>query len=215
MRSLDGTVRRAVGLAAKASLAGLLLAATVACDPTTVAPSAGPGTSSAGVAPGGVVPGGTALPAATGTQRPARPLPPHTATAAAPVTSTSTATATSAGAATVPVLGASWAPHQQGYGQARPATVFNGGDPTGLVEHLTWSSWGGSSATGTGTAEYVGPGQSVATGTPEKAEVVAFDLGTCSGRTAYRAVEWYFPDHGQHFAAARYLDACTGTDHGM
>jgi hypothetical protein len=83
------------------------------------------------------------------------------------------------------------------------------------VEHLAWSSWGGPSATGTGTAEYVGPGQSVATGIPAQADIVAFDLGTCNGHTAYRAIEWYFPAHGQHFDATRYLDVCTGEDHGM
>jgi hypothetical protein len=117
--------------------------------------------------------------------------------------------------ATPPVLGVPWAQNQQGYGHVRPGTIFNGGDPTGLVQYVTWSSWGGASAVGTGTAEYVGPGQSVAAGTPARAEVVAFRLGFCDGRKAYRAIEWYFPGHGQHFDPTRYIDACSGENHGM
>jgi hypothetical protein len=114
-----------------------------------------------------------------------------------------------------PVLGTTWASGVQGYGHARPSGLNGGGDPTGIVTNLTWSSWGGASAKGTGLAEYVAPDQSVAQGTEEKATVVAFDLGTCNGKKAYRAVEWYFPGRGQHFDPNRYFDACTGQDHGM
>jgi hypothetical protein len=67
----------------------------------------------------------------------------------------------------VPVLGqpaGDFGVDSRGFGEVRPATVFNGGDPTGLVTGITWSSWGGSTATGTGTSDYVGPGQYVATG---------------------------------------------------
>jgi hypothetical protein len=115
--------------------------------------------------------------------------------------------------AAVPVLGqpAGDFVHGQGFGEAQPATVFNGGDPTGLVQGITWSSWGGSTATGTGTSDYVGPHQIVATGTQEKVTIVAFDLGTCSGKLMYRAVEWYFPQHGQNFNPGQYEDICTGT----
>jgi glutamate mutase epsilon subunit len=115
--------------------------------------------------------------------------------------------------AAVPVLGqpAGDFVHGQGFGEVQPATVFNGGDPTGLVQGITWSSWGGSTATGTGTSDYVGPRQIVATGTQEKVTIVAFDLGTCSGKLMYRAVEWYFPQHGQSFNPGQYEDICTGT----
>ena len=109
------------------------------------------------------------------------------------------------------ILAGPWASHQQGYGHARPATVFNGGDPTGLVRHIRWSSWGGARAIGTGTSDYVGPNQSVAMGTQESARIVAFHLGSCHGHRAYDAVEWYFPQHGQHFNAGTYINACTGT----
>jgi hypothetical protein len=112
--------------------------------------------------------------------------------------------------APLPTLGLLWSSNQKGYGQARPSTVFNGGDPTGLVTGISWSSWGGATAIGTGTAEWVGPNQYVATGTEETATIVAFDLGTCGGRPAYQAVEWYFPQHGQKFDPASYIQDCTG-----
>jgi len=101
--------------------------------------------------------------------------------------------------------------HGQGFGQVKPSEIFNGGDPTGLVTHIAWSSWGGSQATATGTAEYVGPNQSVAQGTEESATVVAFDLGTCDGKYMYQAVEWYFPQHNQAFSASTYENVCTGS----
>jgi len=115
--------------------------------------------------------------------------------------------------AAVPTLGrpAGLFAHGAGFGQVRPPKIFNGGDPTGLVSHITWTSWGGARASGTGMSDYVGPGQSVATGSQERVTVVAFDRGTCHGRPAYRAVEWYFPSHGQRFNPHRYENICTGT----
>ena len=94
----------------------------------------------------------------------------------------------------------------QGFGQVKPAKIFNGGDPTGLVTHVVWSSWGGTQATATGTAEYVGPNQSNYQGTEESATVVAFDLGSCGGKYMYQAVEWYFPQHKQAFNPNTYED---------
>lgn len=116
--------------------------------------------------------------------------------------------------ATVPVLGRPaglFGYNGRGFGKVRPATVFNGGDPTGLVMHITWSSWGGSTAAGTGTSDWVGPNQSVATGTQETVTIVAFNLGTCGGKLMYRAVEWYFPQHGQKFDPSQYEDICHGS----
>jgi hypothetical protein len=101
--------------------------------------------------------------------------------------------------------------HGQGFGQVRPQEIYNGGDPTGLVTKITWQSWGGATATGTGTATYVAGNEPVAAGTQEPATVVAFKLGTCSGKLMYQAVEWYFPQHGQSFSAAHYEDICAGT----
>ena len=111
----------------------------------------------------------------------------------------------------VPVLGRAdglWSYNGQGWGKVRPTTVFNGGDPTGLVMHITWSSWGGNVATGTGESDWVGPNQTVATGTQETVTIVAFNLGTCDGKLMYQAVEWYFPEHGETFDSSKYEDIC-------
>jgi hypothetical protein len=101
--------------------------------------------------------------------------------------------------------------HGTGFGQVKPSKIFNGGDPTGLVTDVVWSSWGASQATATGTSDYVGPGQSDAQGTEEQATVVAFDLGTCGGTLMYQAVEWYFPQHSQAFNPNTYENICTGS----
>lgn len=98
-----------------------------------------------------------------------------------------------------------------GFGKVKPTEIFNGGDPTGLVTHVTWKSWGGTQAVGTGKTDYVGPGQSVATGTQEPATIVAFNLGICDGERMYKAVEWYFPQHGQTFDSHQYENICIGT----
>lgn len=113
----------------------------------------------------------------------------------------------------MPVLGqpAGVFAHGAGFGLVRPARIFNGGDPTGLVTGIAWGSWGGASATGTGTSEYVASGQPVAAGREEAATVVAFDLGTCDGKLMYQAVEWYFPQHGQSFRPGQYENVCTGS----
>jgi hypothetical protein len=139
----------------------------------------------------------------------------HAATGpvATPVATTSPSGPASASPpAAVPTLGRPTGvfAHGQGFGQVRPAEIFNGGDPTGLVTHVVWKSWGGARAVATGISDYVGPNQSVAEGRAEPAAVVAFKLGTCDGRLMYRAVEWYFPQHGQAFDARRYEDVCTG-----
>jgi len=101
--------------------------------------------------------------------------------------------------------------HGVGFGSVKPPEIFNGGDPTGLVTHIVWKSWGGPEAIGAGTAEYVKPNESVASGKEEPATIVAFNLGSCKGRLMYRAVEWYFPQHGQTFDPSHYENICTGT----
>lgn len=98
----------------------------------------------------------------------------------------------------------------QGFGQVRPTSFFNGGDPTGRVTAVTWNSWGSPTAVGTGTGYWVGPNQLVAGASPEPVTIEAFDLETCEGKPMYGAVEWYFPEHGQHFDPKNYEDICTG-----
>lgn len=112
--------------------------------------------------------------------------------------------------ADTPGLAGPWSSNQQGYGQIKPTTIFNGGDPTGMVKDIHWSSWGGAQALGTGLAVYVSPHQSVAEGSKEIARIVLFQLGRCANRPAYDAIEWYFPQHGQQFNPQQYINACTG-----
>lgn len=134
-----------------------------------------------------------------------------TSTSTVPATTTTQPAPTTT--APTPVLGrlAGDFAHGEGFGQVKPSLVSNGGDPTGIVSGITWSSWGGAMATGTGTSDYVGPNQSVADGTEESATIVAFDVGTCDGTYMYQAVEWYFPEDGQSFDPGQYEDICTGT----
>lgn len=149
-------------------------------------------------------PSPTATPSATAVSQPT--VSPGTAT----VPASASPSATPAGVPTLGQLAGDFA-QGQGFGQVKPAKIFNGGDPTGLVTHVVWSSWGGTQATATGTAEYVGPNQSVAQGTEESATVVAFDLGSCGGKYMYQAVEWYFPQHKQAFNPNTYENICTGS----
>jgi hypothetical protein len=161
---------------------------------------------------------GTAQPSATVTvtaTAAATPAVTPAATAVATATPASSASAATSAAAppAVPTLGrvAGVFEHGTGFGSVRPAKIFNGGDPTGLVSGITWNSWGGHTAVGTGTSEYVGPGQSVATGSQASARVVAFNLGYCAGKLMYRSLEWYFPGHGQAFSSTHYQDICAGS----
>lgn len=106
-------------------------------------------------------------------------------------TSPSTTTTTSV----EPVLGwEGWAHGAEGFGVARPAKVFNGGDPLGYIDAITWTSWGGATAQGDGqsfNADDSSDG-SVAGAPKEPAHIVAWDLGDCHGRLGYRKVAWYF-----------------------
>lgn len=95
-----------------------------------------------------------------------------------------------------------------GFGEVRPPTVSLGGDATGRVYDITWQSWGGAQAVGTGTGWLVPAGEIVGHGTAEPARIVAFDLGTCEGLYMYRSVGWYFPQAGQTFEPPHGMDAC-------
>ncbi|UZF56544.1 hypothetical protein LH935_00590 [Gordonia polyisoprenivorans] len=122
----------------------------------------------------------------------------------------STASSSAAPLVVNATLGKVWSPYQKGYGEVRPSEIFNGGDPTGLVSNVVWSSWGGPQATGTGSALYGGSGEIVAEQHAEQATVVAFNLGTCDGAQRYQAIEWFFPQHGEHFDPSRYINICSG-----
>ena len=187
------------------------LCAAVAIASAGLAAAGCSAVSRAAAAPNATKPGATAT-AITPPPTIAPPASPTPATSVA-TTSSPTAAASAGPPAAVPTLGqpAGVFAHGQGFGQVKPAEIFNGGDPTGLVTRVIWRSWGGAQAVATGISDYVGPGQTVAGGKEEPVTVVAFNLGICDGRLMYRAVEWYFPQHKQAFDPGRYEDICTGT----
>lgn len=134
-------------------------------------------------------------------------------------TSTPSSTSTTAGpdsapAGPSPTLGVAsvWGASAIGFGQVKPAEISLGGDPTGILTGITWQSWGGATATGTGTSTYVPPGASTAQGSAQTATVEAFELGTCGGAPAYEEVKWYFPGEGETLitGANRTIHTCAG-----
>lgn len=93
----------------------------------------------------------------------------------------------------------------KGLGQSRPDLIYFGGDPTGRVMDVTWSSWGGDKAEATGLGNW----REAGVGTHEApATVVAFDVGTCNGKRAYRKVAIFFPQHGESFDPANGVNVC-------
>jgi hypothetical protein len=119
--------------------------------------------------------------------------------------------------ATVPTLGTKGPPESppttaRGWGEIRPNVIYNGGDPTGLVKDISWSTWGGAQAIGHGLAVYLAPGASdAAHGVFTSATVVAFDLGKCDGKDAYLAVKWYFPGKvPEPFSSGAFETTCNG-----
>jgi len=87
-------------------------------------------------------------------------------------------------------LGAkAFAPMGTGFGTTKPKEIFNGGDPSGLVQNISWKHWGSATATATGKTSIFKPHgyypQLVA------AELRASNLGHCTahGPLAYRRLE--------------------------
>ncbi len=95
-----------------------------------------------------------------------------------------------------------------GFGSVEPSILSLGGDPTGTISGVTWSSWGDSIAQGSGMASYVAPGQATASAVKAQATIVAFNLGICNGEMVYRDVEWYFPTYGQSMSSALEIPTC-------
>lgn len=62
-------------------------------------------------------------------------------------------------AQSTPVLGsAAFAtPNGEGWGSAQPRRVYNGGDPSGLVTEIQWTSWGAHAAIGYGLGNIFKP----------------------------------------------------------
>jgi hypothetical protein len=92
-------------------------------------------------------------------------------------------------ASTSPVMGVkhTFGPDSTGWGQVRPAHLFNGGDPSGDISKIHWSSWGGKVAAGLGKNAIFKPGGGYYP-KPVKIQLRASDLGRCTpgGRLTYR-----------------------------
>ncbi|WP_299487266.1 hypothetical protein [uncultured Gordonia sp.] len=117
-----------------------------------------------------------------------------------PGPATTTATAEDVVLGSMPSNGA-------GYGTSRPTEVYAGGSPTSRITNITWSSWGGDRAEGSGTGTYrvdgrVGKEQYI------PATVVASNIGMCNGKRAYLTIAWYFPSKGETASAGREMKTC-------
>lgn len=93
------------------------------------------------------------------------------------------------------VLGAkAFAPNGWGWGTQRPARIFNGGDPSGMVTQIRWMSWGGPAAIGFGRNPIFKPGGGYFKRLA-RIELRPEDIGSCKGRRAYRRLSVRVPSH--------------------
>lgn len=84
-------------------------------------------------------------------------------------------------------------PYGIGWGTKKPKTIFNGGAPSGLAEHLRWRHWGESVATARGRIALYKPGGGyyARRGT---IKLRAYAIGPCAGRRAYTRLSLSVPD---------------------
>lgn len=75
-------------------------------------------------------------------------------------------------------------PYGEGWGTARPAKLYNGGDPSGLVKEIQWTSWGGRTAIGYGLGWIFKPNGGYYE-RPVLVELRAQSLGHCGSQSAY------------------------------
>lgn len=76
------------------------------------------------------------------------------------------------------------APTGEGWGTPHPSFIYNGGDASGSIDDVTWSSWGGAVAHGRGRHPIFKPRGGYYRH-PVVALLKATDLGRCEGRAAY------------------------------
>lgn len=72
----------------------------------------------------------------------------------------------------------------EGWGTAHPALIYNGGDASGSITEVRWSSWGGPVAHGRGRHPIFKPRGGYYRH-PVVAQLKAIDIGSCEGRQAY------------------------------
>lgn len=87
-----------------------------------------------------------------------------------------------------PVIGIphSFGAHSQGWGHVRPRVLYNGGDGSGDISLITWSSWGGATARGVGKNSIFSPKGGYYR-RPVNIQLRATDLGPCgtTGQPGY------------------------------
>jgi hypothetical protein len=82
------------------------------------------------------------------------------------------------------VLGSpAYVPMGEGFGTAHPMTIFNGGAPSGRVDHIAWRHWGSPTATGRGRAPLYAP-QGGYFAALARVPMRATGVGHCPGDTA-------------------------------
>jgi hypothetical protein len=82
----------------------------------------------------------------------------------------------------------------EGFGTAHPSEIFNGGDPSGRVTNIDWTSWGGHVATGHGLNAIFRP-QGGYYSQLVTIQMRAYDVGRCTahGPLAYRKLSVRVP----------------------
>jgi hypothetical protein len=76
------------------------------------------------------------------------------------------------------------APTGQGWGEAHPSFIYNGGDASGSIDDVTWSEWGGPVAHGRGRHPIFKPRGGYYRHAVV-AQLKAIRIGRCEGRQAY------------------------------
>ena len=103
-------------------------------------------------------------------------------------------TAGAAGGSRVVLGSRAFAPMGKGFGTVAPREIFNGGDPSGLVEKIQWTHWGERTATGWGETSIFKPHGGYY---PQlvRSELRATQLGRCrnNGRRAYTHLQERVP----------------------
>jgi hypothetical protein len=90
--------------------------------------------------------------------------------------------------------GKAFAPNGEGWGIEHPSQIFNGGDPSGLITHVHWNSWGGPVAFGWGRNPIFKPGGGYYRH-PVAIKLRANAIGRCEGRRAYTRLSVRVPSH--------------------
>jgi hypothetical protein len=73
----------------------------------------------------------------------------------------------------------------KGWGTMEPKKLSNGGVPSGIIDHIHWKSWGGSTAIGWGRGWIYEP-QGGYYDRSVRVRLRALDIGNCAGHRAYR-----------------------------